>query len=157
MSRTFAAPPQKTETLTLQLQHARFLSKNRLCGVAQLVDLFGGEQKGTVLGWLPSPRVEEFAEDELRVFGCCSHCERLYMRRMRSLDTINVRNTQVRRNKDRELTFETQGSLLLRSNIGDGRALLMLSVPILTRRLSFSNWSIESWRTMPRSEPDAYK
>ena len=31
----------------------------------------------------------------------------------------------------------------------------MLSVPILTRRLSFSNWSMESWRTMPRSEPDA--
>lgn len=61
--------------------------------------------------------------------------------------------TSTLRRKDRELTFETQGSLLLRSNIGDGRALLMLSVPILTRRLSFSNWSIESWRTIPRSEP----
>ena len=60
----------------------------------------------------------------------------------------------MRRIEDRKRTFETQGSLLLRSNIGEGRALLMLSVPILTRRLSFSNWSIESWRTMPRSEPD---
>jgi hypothetical protein len=65
-----------------------------------------------------------------------------------------VRNATVRQNKHRKLTLETQGSLLLRSNIGEGRALLILSVPILTRRLSFSNWSIESWRTIPRSEPD---
>jgi len=84
-NRTFAATPQKNETLTLQLQHARFLAENRLCGVAQLVDLFRGEQERTVLGRLPGPRVEEFAEDELRVFECCGHCERLKMRRMRYL------------------------------------------------------------------------
>lgn len=65
------------------------------------------------------------------------------------------RSAPARRKKGRKPTFETQGSLLLRSNIGEGRALLMLSVPMLTRRLSFSNWSMESWRTMPRSEPDA--
>ena len=60
-NRTFAALPQNIETLTLQLQHARFLAENRLCCVAQLVDLFRREQERTVLGWLPSPRVKEFA------------------------------------------------------------------------------------------------
>ena len=68
LDRTFTPSPQKNERLTLQLQHARFLSENRLCGVAQLVDLLCREQEGTVLGRLPSPRVEQFAEDELLCF-----------------------------------------------------------------------------------------
>ena len=152
-NRTFAALAQNLETLTLQLQNARFLAKNGLSGFAQLVDLFCREQERTVLGRLPGPRVEQFAEDELRVFGSCGHRERSKMRRMRSLTLIKVRSALVRRTETLKLTFDTQGSLLLRSNIGEGRALLMLSVPILTRRLSFSNWSIESWRTIPRSEP----
>lgn len=54
--------------LTLQLQHARFLPEYGLRGIAQLVDLFRREQEGTVLGWLPSPRVEELAENKLRNF-----------------------------------------------------------------------------------------
>jgi hypothetical protein len=32
--------------------------------------------------------------------------------------------------------------------------LAALSGPRLTRRLSFSNWSMDSWRTMPRREPE---
>lgn len=46
------------------------------------------------------------------------------------------------------------GSVPCRSNSGVRMGLPTLSVCMLTRLPSFSNWSIDSWRTRPRSEPE---
>ena len=52
------------------------------------------------------------------------------------------------------LTLATLGSAPDRSNMGEPMAAFDTdSGPRLTRRLSFSNWSMDSWRTIPRKEP----
>jgi hypothetical protein len=53
----------------LQLQHRRFLSKQSLRDIAELVDLFRIEEERTVVGRLPGAGVKKLANNGLRRRG----------------------------------------------------------------------------------------
>ena len=147
-------PPPKTRTL--QMQHARFVSKNSFRNVAQFIDLFRVQDEGTVFRRLPGAGVQQLPNDGLRKSWCARRVSASHWlgTPLQAVHTVAPQSTHP---TTPPRTLEMQGSLGGFSNMGDSWFFVTLSGPILTRRLSFLNWSMDSWRTMPRSEPGRWE